>query len=168
MISIAGIHFAYISCCYVGQTSDKLCGRQEQPFVNRVCMKFEYITKVPYWIANQTHQLYPAWCPPYFSSTPPNWLLHTNTSHCWPRWRSWSSSDSRWSLDLDPALSWFGPGTTQSPEGGFPAPLRLYIWGWPAPLPPPPPTSWGTWAAPWCHLWSLQLEQNREKIITQG
>ena len=29
--------------------SDKLCGRQEQPFVNRVCMKFEYITKVPYW-----------------------------------------------------------------------------------------------------------------------
>ena len=48
VISIAGIHFAYISCCYVGQTSDKLCGRQEQPFVNRVCMKFEYITKVPY------------------------------------------------------------------------------------------------------------------------
>ena len=37
------------SCCYVGQTSDKLCGRQEQPFVNRVCMKFEYITKVPYY-----------------------------------------------------------------------------------------------------------------------
>ena len=33
---------------YVGQTSDKLCGHQEQPFVNRVCMKFEYITKVPY------------------------------------------------------------------------------------------------------------------------
>ena len=45
---MVGIHFAYISCCYVGQTSDKLCGRQEQPFVNRVCMKFEYITKVPY------------------------------------------------------------------------------------------------------------------------
>ena len=38
VISIAGIHFAYISCCYVGQTSDKLCGRQEQPFVNRVCI----------------------------------------------------------------------------------------------------------------------------------
>ena len=48
VISIAGIHFAYISCYYVGQTSDKLCGRQEQTFVNRVCMKFEYITKVPY------------------------------------------------------------------------------------------------------------------------
>ena len=43
VISIAGIHFAYISCCYVGQTSDKLCGHQEQPFVNRVWMKFEYI-----------------------------------------------------------------------------------------------------------------------------
>ena len=26
----------------------ELCGRQEQPFVNKVCMKFEYITKVPY------------------------------------------------------------------------------------------------------------------------
>ena len=48
MISIAGIHFAYISCCYVGQFSDKLCGRPEQSFVNTVCMKFEYITKVPY------------------------------------------------------------------------------------------------------------------------
>ena len=49
VISIAGIHFAYIRCCYVGQSSDKLCSRQEQPFVNRVCMKFEYITKVPYY-----------------------------------------------------------------------------------------------------------------------
>ena len=40
----------YISCCYIGQTLDKLCGRPERPFVNRVCMKFEYmyITKVPY------------------------------------------------------------------------------------------------------------------------
>ena len=35
VISIAGIHFAYISCCYVRQTLDKLCGRQEQPFVNK-------------------------------------------------------------------------------------------------------------------------------------
>ena len=48
VISIAGIHFAYISCCYVRQTSDKFCSHQEQPFVNRVCMKCEYITKVPY------------------------------------------------------------------------------------------------------------------------
>ena len=31
----------------VGQTSDKLCGRQEQPFVNRVGM-FEYDYVVPY------------------------------------------------------------------------------------------------------------------------
>ena len=45
---LVSMHFAYISCCYVGQTSDKLCGRQEQPFVNRVCMESEYITKVPY------------------------------------------------------------------------------------------------------------------------
>ena len=50
MISVAGIHFEYISCCYVGQNSDKLCGRQEQPFVNRVRMEFQYITKVPYYI----------------------------------------------------------------------------------------------------------------------
>ena len=27
-------------------STGKLCGRQEQPFVNRVCMKFEYIMKV--------------------------------------------------------------------------------------------------------------------------
>ena len=47
MISIACIHFAYISCCYVGQTSDKLCGRQEQPFVNRVCMKLNTLRKSP-------------------------------------------------------------------------------------------------------------------------
>ena len=31
MISIAGIHFAYISCCYV----DKLSGCQEQPLLKR-------------------------------------------------------------------------------------------------------------------------------------
>ena len=39
----------------VGQTSDKLCGRQEQPFVNRVCMKFEYITIVPYSVLERIH-----------------------------------------------------------------------------------------------------------------
>ena len=39
-VHIAGIHVTYIS-----SSSDKLCGRQK-PFVNRVCIKFEYITKV--------------------------------------------------------------------------------------------------------------------------
>ena len=28
-----GIHFAYISCCYIRQTSDKLSGCQEQPLL---------------------------------------------------------------------------------------------------------------------------------------
>ena len=31
--NLLGIHFAYISCCYVGQTSDKLSGCQEQPLL---------------------------------------------------------------------------------------------------------------------------------------
>ena len=31
--SILEIHFAYISCCYVGQASDNLSGRQEQPLL---------------------------------------------------------------------------------------------------------------------------------------
>ena len=35
VFQILGIHFAYSSCCYVGQTSDKLSGCQEQP----VCIK---------------------------------------------------------------------------------------------------------------------------------
>ena len=39
VISIAGIHFAYISCCYVGQTSEELCDHQEQAFVNPFRMK---------------------------------------------------------------------------------------------------------------------------------
>ena len=32
-ISILGIHFAYINCCYVGHTLDKLSGCQEQPLL---------------------------------------------------------------------------------------------------------------------------------------
>ena len=32
-ISILGIHFAYISCCFVGQTLDKLSGCPEQPLL---------------------------------------------------------------------------------------------------------------------------------------
>ena len=49
VISIAGIHFAYISCCYVEETS-ALRSSIIATVVNRgVCgMKFEYITKVPY------------------------------------------------------------------------------------------------------------------------
>ena len=31
-MSILGIHIAYISCCYVDQTSDKFSGCQEQLF----------------------------------------------------------------------------------------------------------------------------------------
>ena len=30
-ISILGIHFAFNSCCHIGQTLDKLSGCQEQP-----------------------------------------------------------------------------------------------------------------------------------------
>ena len=30
---LESMHFAYISCCYVGQTSDKLSGCQEQPLL---------------------------------------------------------------------------------------------------------------------------------------
>ena len=33
-ISVLGIHFAYIGCCYFRQTSDKLSGCQEQPLYN--------------------------------------------------------------------------------------------------------------------------------------
>ena len=47
VIYIAGIHFPYIYVVRLA-SSGKLCGRQEQPFVYRVCMKFGYITKVPY------------------------------------------------------------------------------------------------------------------------
>ena len=49
VISITGIHFGYISCCKVEQALASFAVKiQEEPFVNRVCMKFEYITKVPY------------------------------------------------------------------------------------------------------------------------
>ena len=60
VISIAGIHFAYISCYYIGRASfGKPCGRQEQAIVNTVCIQFEYITKVRYFTnrlkAQSTH-----------------------------------------------------------------------------------------------------------------
>ena len=45
-VSETGILFVYISCCYVGQASDKLWGCQEQPFVYKALIKFEYITKI--------------------------------------------------------------------------------------------------------------------------
>ena len=46
VISIAGIHFALHLLLLGRASSGKLCGCQEQLFVNRVCMNFEYITKV--------------------------------------------------------------------------------------------------------------------------
>ena len=41
------------------KTLDKLCGRQEQPFVKRVCMKFEHITKVPYFSCRNMIHFHP-------------------------------------------------------------------------------------------------------------
>ena len=38
-ISTLAIHFAYISCCYIGKTSDKLSDSQEQNFLKMECVK---------------------------------------------------------------------------------------------------------------------------------
>ena len=53
--SPASFNVIYIYCWYplcihlLGQaSSEKPCGRQEQPIVNKVCIQFEYITKVRY------------------------------------------------------------------------------------------------------------------------
>ena len=46
VISIAGIPTLHTLVVARSGKSGKLCGRQEQLFVNRICMKFEYITKV--------------------------------------------------------------------------------------------------------------------------
>ena len=56
VISIAGIHFAYRSCFLSRASFGKLWGRHEQQFVNRICIKFEYITKVPYWNINNNER----------------------------------------------------------------------------------------------------------------
>ena len=50
VISIAGSGtlLTLVVATYGHRSRTSICGRRKQPFVNRVCMKFEYITKVPY------------------------------------------------------------------------------------------------------------------------
>ena len=40
-ITILGIQFAYITCCYVGLASGKLLGCQEQPFFKQYAYNFD-------------------------------------------------------------------------------------------------------------------------------
>ena len=48
---ILGIHFTYISCCYVGQTSEKLSGCQEQPLLKwYACIKIVNRSIGRHWI----------------------------------------------------------------------------------------------------------------------
>ena len=47
MISIAGIHFAYISCCYVGQTLDKLCGVKNNLLLTEYAWNLNTLRKSP-------------------------------------------------------------------------------------------------------------------------